>query len=216
MTDGSSAPDGADELSAIGDARRALAGFSAFARMHPGLVVSGAYLSATTLGMLSSWTFYGQFGLNIFHYAQLSDFILSAIRMPAATLAILFAFPAVWAVLHMDGVLIRRFRWYRFVYGPRWFRAISLSAPAILLYFGLYGFAISQVYSARMAQHVREGGAPAVEVELQSGTYQGADATRPFSSQLLGTTSSYVVLYDERSGAATVVPVENVSRITPQ
>ena len=80
----------------------------------------------------------------------------------------------------------------------------------------LYGYAISQVYSTRMAEGVRVGRAPLVEVELQSGTYRGADAARAFEARLLGTTSAYVFLYDAASGEVTVVPVENLSRITPQ
>lgn len=166
--------------------------------------------------MLSSWTFYRRFGLNIFHYAQLSDFILSAMRMPVATLAILLAFPAVWVIMRSDDALERRFGWYKYVYGPEALRALSRSTGAIVLYFAIYAYAISLMYSTWMADRVRNGEAPAYEAELQGGTYLGSDGTRAFETRLLGTTSAYVFLYDDDSGAVTVVPLENLSRLNPR
>ena len=182
--------------------------------MHPGLVVSLAYLTATGIGMLSSWTFYTRFGINIFHYAQLSDFILSALRLPMATLAILLAIPAVWAIMRTDDALSARFGWYKYLYGPRWLRALSRTRGAMLCYFLLYGYAFSLVYAGRLATQVREGSTPEVEAQLQQGTYLGRDATMPFEARLLGTTSTYVFLYDLESGVATVVPLENLARMT--
>jgi hypothetical protein len=188
--------------------------FAAFARQHPGLVLTGGYLAATAIGMLSSWTFYSRFGINIFHYAQLSDFILVALRNPLATVAILAAFPAVWLIMKSDDLMDRRFRWYRYIYGPEKLRRLSRTPAAWALYLALYAYVFSLVYSGRLAARSRDGNVQAVEAQLQSGEYMGRDGTRPFPSTLLGTTSAYIFLYDVGSSTVTVVPLENLAKLT--
>ena len=185
-----------------------------FMREHPGLVVSAAYLAATSVGMLSSWTLYARFGIDIFQFAQLSDFILSAMRMPLASLAILLAIPAVWLIMRSDVWLTERVRWYKYLYGPPALRAASRSPGAWILYFALYAYAFSLLYSTRVEERIRAQGAPAVTVELSAGTYRGMDATRPFRTGLLGTTSTFVFLYDDDSSSVTAVPLENVASLT--
>ena len=186
----------------------------AFVREHPGLVLSGGYLSATAIGMLSSVTYYGRFGVNIFHYAQLSDFIVAAVRNPLATAAIVAAIPAVWLIMVSDAWLDRRFGWYKWVYGPRWLRAASRSRPAWVLYFVVYAWAFTVLHSGWIESRVRAGMVPRIQVELQAGTYLGRDATQPFETALLGTTSTHAFLFDQAFGAVTVVPFENVARFT--
>lgn len=197
----------------VADPRSIAAGFSRLTREHPALVLSAAYLSATGLGMLSSWTFYDRFGLNVFHYAQLSDFILSAVRNPLAALAILLAVPAVWMIMRTDQWMTR-FRWYKYVSGPAPLRRLSRTRGALLIYLSLYGYVFSLVYSGWMVTRVRAGEVTSVEAQLQQGTYLGRDATVPFRTGLLGTTTAYVFLYDNDSGTVTVVPVENLALMT--
>ncbi|MDX1493518.1 MAG: hypothetical protein R3253_05645 [Longimicrobiales bacterium] len=198
------------------DQRSAAARLRAAAWEHPGVLLSGGYLAATGIGMLTSWTFYDQFGIDIFAYAQLSDFLLAAFRHPMATLATLVAIPLVYFVMVSDRWLDRRFDWYKYLYGPERLRRVSRSAPAYALYFVLYAFAFSVLYSGRMAERVREGGAPALEVQLLGGDYLGRDGTEAFQAALLGSTGSYVFLYDGPSAEVTVVPVENVARLSPR
>jgi len=197
----------------VADPRSIAVGFSRLTREHPALVLSAAYLSATGLGMLSSWTFYDRFGLNVFHYAQLSDFILSAVRNPLAALAILLAVPAVWTIMRTDQWMTR-FRWYNYLLGPAPLRRLSRTRGALLIYLSLYGYVFSLVYSAWMETRVRAGEVTSVEAQLQQGTYRGRDATVPFRTGLLGTTTAYVFLYDNDSGTVTVVPVENLALMT--
>lgn len=185
-----------------------------FGRQHPGLFLTLGYLSATAVGMLSSWTFYRRFGVNIFHYAQLSDFILVPLRHPLAAVAILAAFPAVWLIMRTDELLDRRLRWYKYVYGPEKLRRLSRTPVAWTLYLALYAYAFSLVHSARLAAPIASGLAGSVEAQLQTGQYLGRDGTQPFASSLLGTTSAYVFFYDVSSRAVTVVPLENLARVT--
>ena len=192
---------------ALGVLRRA-------ARSHPGLLVSVAYLTATAIGMLSSWTLHARFGVNVFHYAQLQDFVVAAIRTPAASLAILLALPVVWVVVRYDNLLFERFRWYRILYGPKPLQRLSRSAWSWGLYLVAYAFFFSVLYSTRTERRIRAGDAPRAAVQLQSGSYRDVAATEPFTAHLLSTTSGYVLLYDVVDEAVTVVPVENVVSLT--
>ena len=46
-------------------------------RKHPALLVSVVYVIASTIGMLYSWDFLRLFGINVFNYAQIGDFLLA-------------------------------------------------------------------------------------------------------------------------------------------
>lgn len=188
----------------------------ALAREHPGVAVSAAYFGATAVGMLTSSSFYLYFGINVFHYAQLSDFALVAIRNPVGTLAVLLAAPMVWFILVSDDWLDRRFRRYRYLYGPARLRRLMRSPGALLLYFVVYAWAFSSLYSTRLYDAVQAGRWPVVEVQLQSGSYLGRDGTEPFQATMLGATSSAVFLFDPASDRATVVPLENLGSISPR
>jgi hypothetical protein len=78
----------------------------------------------------------------------------------------------------------------------------------------LYGYAFSLVYSGHLAAQIHGGDIRVVEAQLQSGHYLGQDATQPFRTSVLGTTTNYVFLYDVASAAVTVVPVENLAKLT--
>lgn len=188
---------------------------ASFVREHAGLVGSGLYLAATLIGMLSSWTFFQQFDINVFHYAQLGDFLLAAVRTPLATLAVLLAIPAVWVVITLDNWLSQRSRFYRSLYVSEAFWRWTRSPTAMLLYFISYAFVFAVLHADWLGDRVRTGDTTRVSVQLQSGTYLGRDATRPFDTVLLGTTTSFVFLYDRATETSTVVPLENLAALAP-
>ena len=195
-------------------ARALFRSLASLVREHPAIAVTAAYVAASGIGMVSSSMFYSRFGINVFHYAQLSDFVLVAVRNPWASAAILVAIPVVWFIMVTDDFLEGRVRWYKYIYGPKRLRALSRSVPALFLYFLLYAWAFSLLYANRLTEQVERGRWRTVEVQLQSGTFGGRDATRPFEVTLLGATSTHVFLYDEVDGRATVVPLENVGSLT--
>jgi hypothetical protein len=185
-------------------------------REHVGLVVTASYLVVSGVGMLSSWTFYRRFGLNIFEFTQLSDFFLVPLRQPLAAMAILAAAPAVWFILKSDVFLDRHIRWYKYIYGPGRLRQMSRTPLAWFLYGVLYAYAFSLLTSDYLADRVRGGAAPVVEAQLAGGQYLGRDASTPFRTTLLGTTTSFVFLYDQDTNNVTVVPIENVLSLSPR
>ena len=116
-----------------------------------------------------------------------------------------------WQVEQSGEYCARRFRWWRYLYLSDRLRRASRSSAALLLYFGLYAYAFATLYTQAEAERVAGGDLQPVEVQLASGSYDGGDATRPFSAGLLGATSAYVFLLDVETGGVTVVPVENLA-----
>ena len=51
-------------------------------REHPALIVSGFYVLASFVGMFWSWAFLRRFGIDVFDYAQISDFLLASLKEP--------------------------------------------------------------------------------------------------------------------------------------
>lgn len=54
---------------------------------NPTVVLSLLYLYVTAIGMLYSAVLYGRFGINVFDYSEISDFLLAAFKNPVAFLA---------------------------------------------------------------------------------------------------------------------------------
>ncbi|MGI9225435.1 MAG: hypothetical protein ACR2QX_13205, partial [Woeseiaceae bacterium] len=44
--------------------------------------MSGLYVAASIIGMFYSWAFLRRFGINVFNYAQISDFLLVSLKEP--------------------------------------------------------------------------------------------------------------------------------------
>jgi hypothetical protein len=55
---------------------------AAVLREHPALLVSTFYLAASFVGMFYSRAFLRRFGINVFNYAQISDFLLASLKEP--------------------------------------------------------------------------------------------------------------------------------------
>ena len=64
---------------AIADPTRRL--FSALTE-HPALGLTSGYLLISLLGLSYEWTLFRQFGVNYFHYADVTDFLMGAFREP--------------------------------------------------------------------------------------------------------------------------------------
>lgn len=182
-------------------------------REHPAALLSGAYLAVTSIGMLTSYTLFDRFGVNIFQFAHTGDFLLAAIRSPIASFSILLAVPFTWFVIWSDGWMWERFRFYRAISGGRRIRRIATSPLTYPFYFAAYAWVAAVLSAGRTAGIVRAGEGTTVEVELQSGNLAGEDGTGPIRATLLGTTTGYVFLYDPNAGV-TAVPVENLASLS--
>ena len=173
-------------------------------RENPALLVSAFYVAASTIGMFYSWAYLHRFGVNVFNYAQLSDFLLASLKEPST-----WALVALAALLvYFDNASSRRvekkqpgklFRWYG---SPRYRFINNFAAITIVLIF-IYSFATKQ------ARDTKAGEGKLVDVTFAEG---GAAKT----STLLGTTGQFVILYDADAERVDIHPIEGIHSISFQ
>jgi hypothetical protein len=78
-----------------------------FFRENPTLLLSLMCVDLTGIGILYSLIFYRQFGINIFDFAEIGDFLLAAFKAPGVTFSVLLAQVGLLGLL----VWVRRFLW---------------------------------------------------------------------------------------------------------
>ncbi|MDX1555083.1 MAG: hypothetical protein R3212_03560 [Xanthomonadales bacterium] len=176
--------------------------YAVFFREHPALLASIVYVAASTIGMVYSWEFLRRFGINVFNYAQIGDFLLASLKEPFTWLLVLAAI----AIMMIDNASSRRFArkeraaWLRW-YGSKTYRSINYLVAIVLILLFL------NVYTGKKAEEVKAGKGERVDVLL-------ADGTRRSSALLLGTTGQFLFLFDHASGQVDIHPHENVQTIT--
>ena len=175
---------------------------TALLREHPALLVSVVYVAASTIGMAYSWAFLRQFGINVFNYAQIGDFLLASLKEPFTWLLVLTAF----VLMALDNAMSRRYqrkgniRWLRW-YGSNRYRSVNyMGAVGIIMLF-LY------VHADRKADEAKAGEGEYVEVKL-------TDGSAPRTAMLLGTTGQFIFLYDAETRAVDIHPNENIQTIS--
>jgi hypothetical protein len=176
----------------------------AILREHPALIISGFYVGASFVGMFWSWAFLRRFGINVFNYAQISDFLLASLKEPFTWVLVVLAVLMVSA----DNAYSRRVerrgksRWFGW-YGSPTYRMINNVGVIALVSVFIF------VYATIEAERVRDGDGKVVEVTFEPG--------QPASTALLlGTTSQFVFLYDGATDRVDIHPFENVHAISFQ
>jgi hypothetical protein len=172
-------------------------------RDHPALVVSFFYVAASVIGMFYSWAFLREFGINVFNYAQISDFLLASLKEPLTWALVILA-----ALLLLgDNASSRRYarrkdhsRWFAW-YGSKRYRQINNFAAFVLVLMYLYSFAWAQ------ARDAREGDGKIVDVIF-------ADRGAATTAILLGTTGQFVFLFDDMTERVDIHPIENIHSIS--
>ena len=171
-------------------------------RDHPALIVSALYVAASVIGMFYSWAYLRAFGINVFNYAHISDFLLASLKEPFTWLLVAAAI----GLILIDNTMSRRFGrkerskligWYG---SPGYRRANNLGAAAIVLTF-IFAFSVDK------ARQTRDGKGKIVEVTF-------ADERPSVRSLLLGTTQQYVFLYDSGANGVDIHPIENIHSIS--
>ena len=173
-------------------------------REHPALLVSALYVAASTIGIFYSWAYLHRFGINVFNYAQLSDFLLASLKEPFTWVLVALAA----ALVYLDNSSSKRiekrksgrlFRWYG---SPR-YRLINNFAAILMVLIFIFA------YASRQANETQAGEGKLVDVAFAEG---GAVKT----STLLGTTGQFVFLYDANSGRVDIHPIEGIHSISFQ
>ncbi|MEP6999603.1 MAG: hypothetical protein ABI969_03935 [bacterium] len=178
-----------------------------------GLGLTLGYLFLTALGMLHRALVFVSFRINVFDYAEPSDFLLAALRDPLIILVCLAPIPAVALYFRMSYALQKRSTKTNWLFGGEARRALTerYRRPLYLFTAGLWALAASLHYARSVSQDLRAGKGRRVQVDLiASPSAMPADTTPQL---LLGTTQKYLFLYDATKQVTTVIPVSNISRL---
>ncbi len=173
-----------------------------FLREHPAFLISGLYVFATAIGMFFSWSYLRHFGINVFLYAEISDFLLASFKDPMIW-PIVFIMTLAW---YLDVRASRRWgsrerarglRWY----GSKAYRRTSYPAAllALLIILGLA--------AGDEADEARNGYGDVVTITL-------ADADAGRTGVLLETTARFVFLFDPNTQIVHVHPHESIAEIS--
>ena len=170
---------------------------------HPALIVSAFYVAASIIGMFYSWAFLREFEINVFNYAQISDFLLASLKEPFTWALVLLAV----TLIQIDNASSRRIgrrencsKWVAWYGTPRYrffnnFAVIALVALFISL------------FATFQATNAREGHGKIVDVLF-------ADSGAATTALLLGTTGQFVFLYDDTTERVDIHPIENIHSIS--
>ena len=178
--------------------------FYAIFREHPALLVSALYVAASIVGMFWSWAYLRAFGINVFNYAQVTDFLIASLKEPFTWVLVALAILMVMAdnTYSMRVEKRAKTRWFRW-YGSPHYRFINNLGVIALV--GVFIF----VYAKLEADDTREGEGRVVDVTFESGG-------EPRSATLLGTTGQFLFLYDPMTERVDIHPFENVHAISFQ
>lgn len=179
--------------------------------------LSGLYLFATAVGLIYSWVLYGRFGINIFDYSEVGDFLLAAFKNPLAFLpaglltAMALGLFAYWAIRVSS---IRRE--YYLETGTEASqnleeqlsssRATVTTIAIIMVVVGVLPSLILPFFFARSAASSIKNGETA-EVEIQYRSFKGSagQVTVP-DLQLIGATQKASFFYDPDDQRTLVIP----------
>lgn len=180
---------------------------------NPGLLVTVAYLLVSLIGLSFSWALLREFGLNVFSFADVTDFLMAAFREPMTFVLSLTALILGLATQWLAG---REVRWLERRQPTsrigRRYLALTQSSYRQGLYmvaiFLLYTVVFILRYAQNEAADIRAGVGERVVV-------QAADDAAPVPGLLLGATSRFIFLYRRDTGQAEAIPQENILRIRP-
>ncbi len=189
-------------------------------KQHPGLVISLTYLVVSLIGLLFSYSLFSEFGINVFLYAEISDFLLAALREPMTFVA---AGAAVLTVLLLNGLARLELRWFRrraptTRFGKAYLRLsqATYSSPwTQLLVFILYSYLFLSLYGEYRSEQIKAGHGDVIQIYIAEAT-NSDDSIEPGgqSGLLLGTTNKFIFVYDPVTGSTDVIPNESILRIT--
>lgn len=180
---------------------------------NPALVVTLAYLLVSFMGLAFSWALLQEFGINVFSFADVTDFLMAAFREPMtfvlASSALLVGVLTQW----LAGVEIRwlQRRDPKSAFGRRYLRferRMKSHGVYFVFTFLLYSVVFISRYAIFEAEEIRQGRGESVVL-------QAADDAAPVPGLLLGATSRFVFLYRPDTGQAEALPQENILRIRP-
>lgn len=171
---------------------------------HPGVWIPGLYLLASAIGMLDSWWYFRQFGIDIFQYSDVGDFLLASFRSPTAWLIV--ALTALLGLLDYagsvrtgrSGSVPRWLRWH----GSLRYRQLGIAIGLLLLAAYIVFFA-----GARADAIYRPDGGREIRISLAG----RPDGMEP--AVMLGSTLNFIFVINRDDATVSTHPYQNVLAI---
>jgi hypothetical protein len=179
---------------------------------------------STGVGILSSWALYREFGINIFDYAEIGDFLLAAFKSPSALYNFMYALITVSLVPATIVLTPRLARWLTRLIAPPSRRleghfyqlsvfAYGLLMPIVTVSLTIFWFVVGiTAGSTGEAQAIKHGEKPLVVVQYRSFSSSAGQVTKP-GLVLIGATQRFVFFYDVDNKHTLVVPQAQVVSI---
>jgi hypothetical protein len=173
-------------------------------RSHPALLVPVIYVVASTIGMLYSWDYLRLFGINVFNYAQIGDFLLASLKEPFTWLIVVASVFLVIVDNEMSRRVERKSKW-RFLawYGSGRYRMINIIASIAMIVFFTHFYAMS------VRDSVLGGKTRLINVRL-------TESATDNQFVLLGTTGTFIFLYEPFQNEVSIHPHESIYSISFQ
>lgn len=184
---------------------------SAMWQEHPALLFTLIYFLASTIGMLFSWSLYRDFDVNVFAYAEITDFLMAALREPVTFLlaagSLVVAWIIWWLALKEQRLIERKPPKSRIgkLYAAQstWF---ANSRWTVIFVVVMYAGAFITLYADEKGKQLRNGIGKQVVVVQDNAVSDGP-------LMLLGTTSRLVFVFDRDTEQVSIVPYESITRI---
>lgn len=191
----------------------------AMLREHPGLLLTVLYLIASLIGLAFSWSLFSQFEINIFSYAEVTDFLMAALREPLTFPLTASAILVAWALEAMGRWEMRMFENHeprsRLMKGYRRIsQAMYRSGWVGPFVFVAYAYLFLGLYGDWKSKQIKLGRGDLIEVHLADDDSSQLGSGKTL---LLGTTNKFVFVYDLESQSTDAVPNENIAwiKLTP-
>jgi hypothetical protein len=175
-------------------------------REHPTLLLTFCYFVITIIGVLYSYFFYQEFGINIIKFADLSDFLLASILEPKSVIIFISLIFITYFLYWFDFLLRKKYKGYgNFV--EKKFKSKYTDPIGYIFILVFYTTFLVQSIAIRNAEEVKAGKTDDFVVRISDPGEHQAET----NLALLGSSSRYLYLFNNKKSEAQVIPVENVS-----
>ena len=171
-------------------------------RRHPALLISVFYVVASFVGMLFAWDYLRHFGINVFHFSQVSDFLMASLKEPITWAIVLLSV----LLMQSDNAMSRRWQKGERPRLLRWYGSPRYRAFNYIVVIGVVTYLI-HVYASVKVQLTMDGRGQQVMIRM-------ADDETAVQRTLLGTTGTFIFVYDVSERQARALPIENVLSIS--
>jgi hypothetical protein len=154
--------------------------------------------------------YYREFGVDILQFAQISDFLLAAIRNPIVLTFCVLSVGVLASAVALNVVWMQRSTAYAERVARYNARPVSRLIDQAMSLFIVVGYFLifTKAYARHTARQIQAG--TGRRVAMDSATEQTPPGERPI---LLGAASGYVFLYDPQKKETHILPSDSVDRL---